>query len=211
MAEQLVLAAQRREAGGGGVAKRLRKSGSVPGVIYSNGAAAESLQVDAHDFGMILQHHGESMILKLDIDGLGERLVVLKAVQHHPVSGRLLHADFQEISMTEKLETHVPIHLKGDAEGVKLGGVLDQSLFELEIAGLPVHIPESVDVDVSALAIGDHLTVADIRLDATLDILSDPELAVASVLAPRLEEEGAEGEGGAEPEVIGEKDKKDEV
>ncbi len=209
MAEQLVLAAQRREGGGGGVAKRLRKAGSVPGVIYSNGAAAESLQVDAHAFGMILQHHGESMILKLDIDGLGERLVVLKAVQHHPVSGRILHADFQEISMTEKLETHVPIHLTGEAEGVKLGGILDQSLFELEIAGLPVHIPESIDVDVSALAIGDHLTVADIRLDATLDILSDPELAVASVLMPRLEEE-AEGEGGAEPEVIGEKDKKDE-
>ena len=206
MAEQLVLTARKREGCGGGKANRLRKTGSVPGVVYSDGAPAEAIQIDAHDFGMILQHHGDSMILALSIEG--EQVpVLLREVQHHPVSGDLLHADFLKISMTEKLETHVTIHLVGEATGVKLGGgVLDQSLFELEIEGLPGDIPESIDVDVSALAIGDHLTVADIVLPAGITAISEADQAIASVLAPRLEEEteteAGEGASEGEPEVI---------
>jgi large subunit ribosomal protein L25 len=206
MAEQLVLTAHKREGRGGGRARRLRKTGAVPGVVYSDGAPAEVIQIDAHDFGLILQHHGESMILTLAIEDGEPVPVLLKDVQHHPVSGDLLHADFLKISMTEMLETHVPIHLTGEAEGVKLGGVLDQSLFELQIEGLPGDIPESIDVDVSAMEIGDHLTVADIALPAGLTVIAEGDLAVASVLPPRLEEdaEPEEGEGGAdaEPEVI---------
>ncbi len=205
MAEQLVLTARKREGCGGGKANRLRKTGSVPGVVYSDGEPAEAIQIDAHDFGMILQHHGDSMILALSIEGGEQVPVLLREVQHHPVSGALLHADFLKISMTEKLETHVTIHLVGEATGVKLGGgVLDQSLFELEIEGLPGDIPESIDVDVSALAIGDHLTVADIVLPDGITAISEADQAIASVLAPRLEDETEAGEGTAEgePEVI---------
>lgn len=206
------IAAQPREEQGKGPAGRLRRDGLVPGVVYGEGREARMVQINAHDFEQVLRKHsGEHMLVELSIKGDSPRQVLIQEVQHHPVSGKVLHVDFNEVSMTERLSVEVPIELVGDPVGVtKQGGVLEHILRELEVECLPTDILERVEVDVSAMEIGDSLTVADIQLDSEkYEILSDSEYAIAAVAAPRVEEEEEEEEEveaeGAEPEVIGEK------
>jgi large subunit ribosomal protein L25 len=202
-----------RDEKGSANARRMRRAGLIPGVIYSNGGEAREVSLPQHEFKMMLHHHaGEQMMVAIELDGKDES-VLLKDVQHAPLSADILHVDFQEVSLTEKLKVQIAIELIGEAEGVKTqGGVLDHTLYSVEVECLPGDILEKIEVDVSALKMGEVLTVKDIELDASkYEILLDDDTAVASVLAPRVavdEEEGEEGEAGAdgaEPEVITEK------
>lgn len=211
--KSLKVIAEPREAKGSGPMGRMRRDGFVPGVVYGEGKPAKLVQLKLHDFEQLLRgHSGEHMLMDLDIKGDQVLKVLLKEVQHHPVSGKIIHADFHEISLTRKLRIEVPVRLVGEPVGVsQQGGVLEHILREVEIECLPTDIPEQLDVDVSALNIGESLTVADIKLEAgKMALLSDPELAIAAVAAPRVEEEVApeaavvEG-AAAEPEVIREK------
>lgn len=194
-------------------ARRMRRAGQVPGVIYGDGGEAREVSLPQHEFQQMLHHHaGEQMMVALELDGK-DLSVLLKDVQHAPMSSDILHVDFQEVSMTKKLKVQIALELIGEAEGVKTqGGVLDHTLYSVEVECLPGDILEKIEVDVSELALGDVLTVKDINLDKSkYEILMDDELAVASVLAPRVAVEGEdeeEGEEGAEsdgPEVITEK------
>ncbi len=217
MKEQIVVKAEPRAVQGSAAAGRLRREGRLPAVLYSAGKQGEPLQIDAHDFDRLLhRHHGEHMLADLVVGGAEPRKVILKETQLHPLTHRLQHVDFQEISMTERLTVEVPIALVGEAAGVLVGGLLDHLLREIEIECLPDDLMEQIELDVSALGIGDRLTVADIPLDpARYTVLTDADLAVAAVSAPRVEEEETPAEGaaaeageGGEPEVI--KEKKDE-
>lgn len=216
MAQEILVKAETRDESGSGAVKSLRKEGILPGIVYGSGKEAQMVQLNEHDFEQLLRHHaGESLIIDLTIGKDETKKVLLKDVQHHPVSGRILHVDFHEISMTEKLVVEIPVELTGEPEGVtQQGGVLEHLIREIEIECLPADIPELVEVDVSALMIGDSLSVEDINIDRSkITILTAPDVAVAAVAAPRVEEEpaeegAAEGEA-AEPEVIGEK-KEDE-
>lgn len=170
--------------------------------------------MNEHDFKMALKGHAsEHLIMDLDVEGEQGHKVLLKDVQHHPVSGRVLHADFHEVSMTKKLRVEIPITLVGDPVGVtQMGGILEHILRSVEVECLPADILEHVDIDVGNLSIGDSVTVGDIKLDmAKYTIISDESLAVATVAAPRAEEEvkpAEEAVAGAEaagPEVITEK------
>jgi len=217
MSEDLKLAVQKREDQGTGECRRLRKAGLIPGVVYNSKLKVTPIQLDAHDFGLMLREHGENMLFDLSIDGKKPAKALLKEVQYEPVMGGILHIDLLEISMTQKLQLNIPVELAGEAVGVEAGGVLEQLVPDLEVECLPGDIVEKLEVDVSGLNIGDHLCVSDLSFDSTLTILSDPERAVAAVAAPRVEEEpeeeveGAEGEEGeaAEPEVIGEKEEEE--
>lgn len=205
------LTAQKREAKGTSLVRRLRREDWIPAVIYGEGRPGENIQIRRHDFEQAMRgHRGEHMLIDLEVAGGKARKVLIKDIRHEPVTGKIIHADFHEISMTKKLRVEVPIRLVGDPVGVtQQGGVLEHVLRTLEIECLPTDIPEYVDVDVSALTIGHSVTVADIKVEGgRFTVLTAKDIAVAAVAAPRAEEEvvapTAEA-AAAEPEVIREK------
>jgi large subunit ribosomal protein L25 len=209
MANESKLVAKDRTVSGSSAARGLRREGWVPGVLKTSTGESRKVQLNHHEFDLLLQHHAsDSMILDLAVGQDAPLKVLLKEVQHDPVTGETLHADFQEISLTEKRTFPVPIEIVGEPEGVtQQGGILDQSLREVEVECLPMDLVEQIELDVSTLQIGDSLLVSDLQVSPALEIVTSGDIAVASVLAPRLEEEEEEAEEteeGAEPEVIGE-------
>jgi large subunit ribosomal protein L25 len=214
--ESVLLKAEKRTLGETGGPGRLRRQGVLPGVIYGDGREPAAIQVPEQDLQNILRHHASgNVLLDLELEGEGKQKVLLKEMQHHPMSGRIIHVDFHSVSMTETLRVEIPVELTGTPVGVTQGGgVLDALLRHVEVECLPMDIIEELTVDVSALNIGDTLTVSDIPLDTSKHtIITAADVAVAAVAAPRVEEEpteeeegAAEGEAeGAEPEVITEK------
>lgn len=211
MKEEIQLPAQARTETGTSAVNRLRRRGSVPGVVYGSGEP-RNVHFSAATFAALQRHHAsENVMLSLEIEGDQSRKVLIRDVQHHPLTGDPLHVDFYELSMTRRVSVSIPVELTGEPVGVtRDGGVLEHLLREIEVDCLPDDIVENFELDVSALEIGDRLSVSDVPLDASrYEVLTSSEIAVAAVAAPRVEEEpeAEEGEGaeGEEPEVIGEK------
>lgn len=208
--------AKNRVSRGTSNARRLRRSGGLPAVLSHEDGKSQSLELNRHDLAMMLhQHTSENVIVDLEIDGEAIGKVLLKDVQHDPVSGDLLHADLVSISMTEKMRIMIPLTLVGEAPGLMLGGTLEHILREIEVECLPMDLVEEIEVDVSGLQIGDMIHISDIHLGSKFDVLTDAELPVATVAAPRVEEETAEADAtgaaaGTEPEVIRAKKDDDE-
>jgi large subunit ribosomal protein L25 len=214
--KEILLEAKRRSKTGKEIAKKLRKEGFVPAVLYGPGDQPLSLQVELKSLNSILRAgSGENVIITLNISqdapAKGEqdekKQVLIREIQHDPIYGDILHVDFQHILLTKKISVRIPVHLTGIPEGVhKDGGILQHVLRELEIECLPADIPEKVELDVSALKIGDSIHVRDIKLEK-VDVLSDPEGSIASVVPPTVfkEEVVPAAEEAKEPEVIGEK------
>jgi len=207
-----VIAETRRETGSN-AARRLRAAGWLPAVLYGGGQEAQALRLNQHDFALLLQHHaGENLMVELEVDGGPSRKVLLRDVQHDPVTGGVLHADLVAVSMTETMRVQIPVVLVGEPVGVKEAeGVLEHLLRELEVECLPGDLVESVEVDVSGLNINESIQVGQLETDAKLTVLSPPDVVVATVVPPRVEEEAAPAEAaeeGAEPEVIGEEEEK---
>jgi len=212
MAEGTTLAAEKREVSGSSAARRLRREGLLPCVLNTDKGESRLLQVARHGFELLLKHHrSESLILDLRVDKEKPMKVLLRAVQHDPLTDETVHADFVEVSMTRKMKVQVPIVLAGEAVGVtQTGGVLEHLLRDLEIECLPGDISESVEVDISHLNIGDTVLVREMTVPSSWTVLADADVAVAAVAAPRVEEEPvveeeAEAAEEGEPEVIGEK------
>lgn len=187
----------------------LRNKGFVPAVVYGFETESTSISVSERDLLKTLSITGRNGVMKLQINDR-EVNVVLNDYQTDPIKGTVLHADFLAINMTQELEVSVQINLIGESIGEKEGGVLQQPNWELDIKVKPTDIPETFDVDISALDIGDSLTVADIREKSKYEIINDDEYPLVIISAPRteaeLEELDAETteEVSAEPEVIGE-------
>ena len=208
MAETTVIKAELRDVKGSAASRRLRRAGIIPAVVCIKKGDSISIQLNQHDFNMMLRHHqGDSLIADLEIGGKKSLKVLLSEVQRDSVTGQTEHADFLEVAMNQMMNVKVPLELIGEPAGLQQGGVLEHGLRELEIAVLPGDMVESIEADISSLNIGDSLQVSDIPLSKTLTILTDAELPVASVNLPRAEEEEEEAEEGAEegaePEVIG--------
>ncbi len=211
--KETVLNARKRDAAGSSVAGRMRRSGRLPAALNMGGGESVALDMEMHEMDMFLKHHtGEHVLVDLVIEGGGPVKALLNEVQHHPVTDRVLHADFKEVSMSEKLQVTIPVELTGDPKGVMQGGVLEQELREVEVECLPSDLPETLVVDVSGLDIGQHITVSEMNAGENVVILTDGELLVAAVMVPRTaetDETDAGEEGDAkEPEVI--KKKKEE-
>ncbi len=214
MKEETKLRAESRTETGSSAMNRLRKRGLMPGVIYGTEKDPVHVQFSEHDFTQFLRHHtSENVMLDVDVENEDTHKVLIREVQHHPLTGRPVHADFYELSMTRRVNVDIPIELVGEPAGVtQQGGVLEHLLRVLEVECLPGDIVEQFELDVSALEIGDRLAVKDLPVDRQkYDIMIDDEVAVASVAAPRVEEEVEAEEAeeaaveGAEPERIGEK------
>lgn len=197
--------AKKRTTKGSAEAGRLRRTGFFPAVLYSAGRAGQDIQINEHDFVLMLrEHHGESLVVDLEIEGEGASKALIKAMQHNPLTGRIMHVDFYGIKMDQKIEIEVPVKIVGDAAGVVQGGVLEHILRTIQVACLPGDMPEELPLDVSKLGLGETLRVRDIQVNAQLDVLTDGDLVVVSIAAPRgaAADDGEEAAGAAEPEVI---------
>ena len=219
--EEIILEARIRKDRGTGRVNRLRKQAIIPAVVYGEGRETLTIQVRSKDFvNLMSAHHGESFVLNLRIkeDLKNEdKAVLIKNVQHNPATDDIVHIDFNEISLTKKIRVKVPVAAKGESVGVKQGGgVLDHVLWEIEVECLPTQIPKSVEVDVTALKVGDSIHVRNLVIPQGLKVFNDPEATVLAVVAPTKEEaaptteEALAGGAKAEPEVIKEKKEKAE-
>ena len=195
-----------RENGGKGVARTLRSSGRIPAVIYGHGREPQSLSIDTRELEKLLSHiSAENTVIDLSVDGKSSRTLI-REIQRHPFKRQILHVDFQELVAGEKVIVRLPIVLVGVPAGVRMdGGVLDQTMRELEVEVDPSNIPNHVEIDVTELHIGASLHVSDIPLPEGVEVVGDPDASVAVISAPRaaVEETAAEAtETPAEPEVI---------
>ncbi len=195
---------------------RLRSVGSLPAVVYGQGQEAVQVQMDGKDFEKKLRASGSNALIQLSIKGdsqPGATLVAVKALQRHPVSHDILHADLLKISMDKPMETSIPVHVTGTAPGVKEGGILTVVHRELHIKCLPALIPESIEINISQLHIGDSLTIKDVVLAEGIQVQLDEHEPLVHVVAPKVEATpGAGTEAGADakqPEVIGEKEREE--
>jgi len=208
--ETNLLEAQARESGNKNEARRVRRDGKIPAVVYGAGKESLSVTVDPRVVARILHSEtGHNTIFDLAYNGERTKAMIVDW-QYEPIKGKLLHIDLKRIAMDKALKVSVPIFLKGEAEGVKTqGGILEQMLREVEIECLPGDIPSHIDVDISHLVFGKVLRVSDLPHSEKLKFLTDPNQPVAHVtsvkeeVAPTPEAAAAEAAAApAEPEVI---------
>ncbi|MEE8360990.1 MAG: 50S ribosomal protein L25 [Gemmatimonadales bacterium] len=216
MANTATLEADIRAESGKGAARTLRREGKIPAVIYGRGRDSEALVIDAAILSKLISQITSSTPVEVTVAGREPVRALIREVQRNPIRPEdILHIDLYEIHAGETIQLSVPLHLEGIPDGVRnFGGVLDQSMRELEIKVLPRHIPERVEVDVTNLGIGQAIYVGDLDVP-NAEILMDPSVAVCSVIAPRAVEEETPAETleeeAAEPEVIGKAKDEDEV
>jgi large subunit ribosomal protein L25 len=214
------LTIKRREGTGKSVVRKLRRAGVVPAILYG-GQAPQPIVVDPRAVLRIIHGHaGSTQLLSLRYDGDGNGgglMAIIRDMQFDPVSDALLHVDLQEVSADRAITVRVAVHPVGEAIGVKdTKGILNLVMHEVEVSCLPTSIPERIDADVTALAIGDVLTVGDLRPPEGVRIMNDPGQAVATVSPPMAEEAPAPVAATAavtpaEPEVLTERKPKEEA
>lgn len=196
-------------------ARRARRDGMIPITVYGGGAETVAAVAPLRDLAAILRSEsGRNTIFTIDVDGVGTSEVMFHDRQIDPIRGRLIHADLTRLVKGQKIQVTVPVHLIGEPVGVKENaGVLEQVIREIEIKCEPRDIPDTVEVDVTHLDVHDVLNVSDIKIAEGIEILTDPELVIATVGIVKEEEVVAapvEGEEPAEPEVIGKGRKEEE-
>lgn len=214
------LAVEARAHTGKGHARKLRAEGRIPAVCYSSTMEAKTLQVDPHELEQLLRKSTAGMNTLIDLQGggLDGKVVLVKDLQRDPVRGDLLHADLFAIDATKKIEVEVPVHAEGVPVGVRLGGgILDFPMREIEVSCLPGSIPEEFRVDVTELELGESVHVRDVPLPEGVELISDEDLTLISVVAPAkpeeeevpTDEEAAEGAEATGEEGEGEGEKSD--
>lgn len=210
------LTIERREGTGKGPARRLRRAGRVPAILYG-GTSPVAISVNPRDiYRLIHGHEGGTTLVKLSYPGSSESaMAIIRAMQLDPVSEDLVHVDLQEVAMDRPIQVAVPLRHVGEAVGVKeSGGILEMLLREVQVSCLPAAIPEVITADVTRLGIHDVLTVGDLVAPEGVRILTELNQAVATVAAPVAEEVAAApvaAPGPAEPEVLTERKPKEEA
>lgn len=199
------MTAELRDGTGKGVARKLRAAGRVPAVLYGHGSDSVAISVDERDLYHLLHTGaGGNVLVGLEVDG-AEHLALPREVQRDAIRGSVYHVDFLEVSRDQKIAVDVPIHVVGESVGVKAGGVLEHHLWDLHVECLPGDVPDSIDIDVGPLEVGQSVKVADVRAPEGVTILTSEDETVLSVVAPQLaaaleELEAAEAEAAAEAE-----------
>jgi large subunit ribosomal protein L25 len=185
--------------------RRLAAENKIPVVLYGPDRDPMPLALDRHEFELFAAHHAAgSTLVDLEIEGQKKRIAaMIREVQRSPVKGTVLHIDFLEVAMNKPVQASITLHLVNDPAGVRAGGILTVNLHEVNIEALPGDLPEILEVDVSALELGDLLLISDVKPPAGVTMLDDPEAVVASVQTPRVEIEEEAAEEMAEPELIG--------
>src|SRR5215831_13650708 len=189
-------------------AKKLRTGGRIPAIIYGRQAKAQNLEINAKELEDLVHHSvSENLLVDLAVkdDARPKRLALVQEMQHHPLSGKVLHVDLHEIAENEKVTVGIPVETIGEAEGVKTeGGVLEHVLFKVRARGLAKDLPEFITVDVSHLKIGQAVHLGEIKVPAGVELVGDKQIPVIAVAAPRTEEEEAAEAAEAAAAVPGE-------
>ncbi len=189
--ETVEITVTRRAEHGKGSARRMRAAGKVPAVFYGPKREAVSISVSAPDFEHKFAHLEGSHLIRLLADGgdgdLHDKMVLLREIQRHPVTGNLLHADFYEVDLTRRLLVSVPLRFVGKAEGVVAGGILQPILREVQVECLPTEIPDFLEVDVSHLGIHDTVHLSALQLPPGVTAVGDATLTLVTVLPPTIE------------------------
>lgn len=197
----VVLTAEARPQRGSRPAGRLRREGKLPAVVYGLGDEAVPVSVPAHELHLILSgESGANTLITLQVDG-DDQLTLARQIQRDPVRGDLVHVDFVRIRRDVAVEAEIPVHVVGEAPGLKEGGIVEQLLFNLTISAKPADIPNEIEVDVSALELNDQLRFADITLPSGVTAEYEDDELIVQVIVPRVvEEEEPEPEEGEELE-----------
>lgn len=184
----IVVPTKKREVGNHSTLTELRQRGFVPAVVYGYKTEATPIAISAREYEKALRLDGKNSIVTLEIDG--KKLnAVLNEAQKCALKGTLVHLDFLAVNMSNALEVSVPVNLTGDSVGAKEGGVIQQPNREVTVKVRPSDIPESIEVDISTLEIGDTLVVGDIRSISTFEILDTDDCLLVTVSAPKADEE----------------------
>lgn len=219
MATNTTLRATLREEAGKGMARRLRREGRIPAILYGPGEETRSLAVNALELGRLFSRISvENTVITLDIEGRrgGGVKALVREVQVDPRRGTVLHVDFLQLHAGEKVSVAVPIRVVGTPEGVRAGGTLQQVLHELPVRCVPDRIPEAIEVDASGLEIGASVHVSDLTIPEGVEVEAEADLPVCSVVPPTVEalepeSEAPEGVGGdVEPEMIAQRPAEEE-
>lgn len=199
---EITLDVKARTETGKGPASRYRAAGLVPAAFYGPSVEPASLLVDAKQMSQALRTEaGGNVLITLEVDGQS-RLTVPREVQRHPIRGDILHVDFVNVSRTQKLTALVPVHLVGESHGVKVGGVMEQHLHELQVEAVPTDVPTAIEVDVSGLGIGDGLHVSDLTVPAGVEVHTPQEELLVFVSEPRIQEEDEDVEAVESDETV---------
>ena len=197
-----------------GEVKKLRTTGRVPAVIYGGKAQPQNLEIDLEELEELIHHSAsENVLVDLAVDGNSKRLALVQEVQHHPLSGKVLHVDLHEVAEHEKVTIMVPVESAGIPVGVKSGGgVLEHVLFKIKVRALPRDLPEVITVDVTSLEIGQSIHIGDLKAGSNVEILGDKHISVLAVAAPLTEaqEAAADAAAGVPVQVEMTKEKKEE-
>ena len=199
--ESIALHAEVRQRGSKGSVKALRRKGMLPAVVYGQGAGNILIMLTEKDLHNILAVHSSgSTLINLDVEDRSYP-VMLREVQRNPLRQTILHADFLQVSLTEAIETEIPLHLVGESPGVKDGGIIQHMLREVTVSCLPTQMPDMITADISGLNIGDQLTVGELQAPPDVKIITEADSIIVLVVQPAVEEEPeAEGEeAAAEP------------
>jgi large subunit ribosomal protein L25 len=203
--QTIELGADKRDIATKGTLRTLRVGGKIPAVVYGGKKEPANLIIEGKKLIQVLKGHGMNVLVNLKV-GAGAEVVLLKDLQRDVLTHDIIHVDFQRISMTEKLDVNVPIHIKGEAPGVKVGGgIMEHILRDVRVRCLPTDIPDGIDLDVSALQLNQGLKVKDIVRPNGVEILNEGDALVVNIVAPAAEEvatPATAAAGPAEPEVI---------
>jgi large subunit ribosomal protein L25 len=199
--------AEKRSETGTGAARRLRRAGKIPAILYGD-AQPQPITLEAKAFRAVLAGHGSSVVT-VSVDGAEEITALIKEIQRDSMKDTVDHVDLQKVSLTEMIKATVPVRLNGEAPGIKMGGVLQHTLWELDVEAQAQNLPEAIEVDISGIEFGEAIHVADLVAPSGVAILNAGDSIVVSVVAPQAiveeevevpveEEEGVPGEEAAE-------------
>ena len=191
MSSHQTLKANKREESGSSAAKRLRREGIVPAVVYGAAQRTYAVQVDAKEFTDLLREQSSgNFLVNLEIEGAQEKrkLAMVQAIQQDPLSGSIVHVDFHAVKEDETVHANIPIELVGTPAGVKNGGVLDHQLHSIEVFCRPADLPEKLELNVENLGLGDAVHISDLTMPNGVETHIDAEVVVAMIAEPRVAE-----------------------
>ena len=198
---EVTIAVEQRNEFGKGAARRTRRAGQIPAVLYGHGADPKHLSLPSVEFARAIRENGHNAVLTLEVAGSGKELALTKTITAHPIKGYIEHVDLLLVKRGEKVTVNVPIVVSGDAAS---GALVSQELTEVEVEAEALHIPEQIELSIEGAEIGTQLHASDLKLPKGTTLVSDPETMVVNIseAAASMEEESAsEGEEAAEEET----------
>lgn len=213
--KRVQLKAEKREVSTKGMLNKYRNEGFIPGIVYGENLNGLSVIVNEREFLVIAKKEGRNVLVDLDIQG-NVYPTIFKEIQRNPIGGKILHVDFEAVNLEKPIYTTIPVVTKGEAKGIKMGGILDQELYKVEVEGLLTDIPDNIEVDITDLEIKDVYYVKDLKIPEKIKLYTPLDAVVVSVVTPTVEEVKAPAaeevavEGAAEEVVPGAETGKEE-